>query len=103
MTKVYDVKAGSIQDIADAMRRDFKPKASTRAIGKTVLFIGAGCSKSANIPLASEIAQTLVCKLALNYGLLDRLVDNPLIALTALVENGRIESRDAFHTFNGVT
>jgi len=51
-----------IVEVATAIR--MAASDDDRTLGRTVFFIGAGCSKTAGIPLASEIAKTLVTRLA---------------------------------------
>lgn len=64
----HDQDIGTVEDIADAMRRD-RPKEGSIGLGRTVFLIGAGCSRAAGVPLAREIAQELTVRLAVNYGL----------------------------------
>ena len=85
------IKIGNVRDIADAMRRDFNAKVRSPTIGRTVLLIGAGCSHSAGIPLAAEIAKELVVTLATDYGLLDESQRNPSDAIRALINSGRFK------------
>lgn len=60
------LRRGSVKNISDAMKRDYFPGSSTK-LGRTLLLVGAGCSRSAGVPLASEIAQTLSVDLANRY------------------------------------
>jgi hypothetical protein len=66
-------KIGSIDDVAKAVQLAEADHAN--GLGRTVLFVGAGCSVSAGIPLVSEIAPDLVVRLA-------RKMKAPLEALT---------------------
>jgi len=54
--------------------------------GRAIFLIGAGCSKSAGIPLANEIAQDCIIKLAKIYG--DRNFKKPESALNWLRKSG---------------
>ena len=71
------------------MRRDFVPTAEGDFYGSTVLLTGAGCSKSAGVPLASEIAKNLCVKLATSYRLCDD-ESEPNFSLDKLIESKRI-------------
>src|ERR1051325_433818 len=55
--------------------------------GRAVFWIGAGCSHSAGIPLAGEIAQQCVKRLADKYSSGKVITDDPLEALKWLHEN----------------
>src|ERR1700734_2274114 len=60
------------------------------ALGRTVFLIGAGCSKSAGIPLVSEMARELVVQLATAVqGPADAFSD-PESAYRWLLQSGRI-------------
>jgi tetratricopeptide (TPR) repeat protein len=61
-----------------------------RSWGRAVFWIGAGCSRSAGIPLAGEIAQQCVIKLANKYSLGKMDTKDPLKALNWLHENERV-------------
>jgi signal transduction histidine kinase len=84
MSKMSPVN-GTIENIADAMWRDHVSKAGARRIGQTVLLVGAGCSRSAGVPLAREIAQELTVRLATSYGLVEPTCEDPLRACDALI------------------
>lgn len=91
-----DQKEYPIQDLSNAMRRDFKVAKDNGNLGRTVLLIGAGCSVSAKIPLASEIAQNLVCELASAYGAPKPEQKNPIDSLSFLIETGHFKSENDF-------
>ena len=55
-------KIGNIGEVASAIRLAASQDKS--ALGRTVFLIGAGCSKSAGIPLVPDMARDLVVKLA---------------------------------------
>lgn len=65
----------SVADVADAMLRDYNPNTSRQRLGRTIFLLGAGCSVSAGIPLAKDIAKELVCRLAADYCTID--IKNP--------------------------
>ncbi|MGQ8632075.1 ATP-binding protein [Agrobacterium sp. DKPNP3] len=91
----------NIRNLSNAMRRDFNPSKDT-GIGRTVLLTGAGCSVSANIPLAKDIAQNLVRKLASDYGLTGERA-TPEEALSRLVDGGHFEKTEVYQTTNSGT
>lgn len=80
----YAQDVGSVENIADAMRRDHPQEGSAR-LGRTVFLIGAGCSRTAGVPLAKEIAQELTVRLAVNYGLVSQDTTSDIRAFSALV------------------
>lgn len=90
-----------LRDLANAMRRDFSPGKSPGGIGRTVLLTGAGCSVSAKIPLAKDIAQELVCKLSAAYGLSEEGCDSPELSLKKLVEAGYFQLPEGNATNEG--
>jgi signal transduction histidine kinase len=96
MKKGGSIEIATIGDVADAMRRDFRPAERSRSLGRTILLVGAGCSRSAGIPLASEIAQDLVGRLAMSYSALPTWNDDPLVALRALVNKGKFPPQVLF-------
>lgn len=55
-------RIGNVGEIATAIR--LAAGRDNAALGRTVFLIGAGCSKSAGIPLVPEMARELVVKLA---------------------------------------
>ncbi len=55
-------RLGDIAEVANAIQLAAAP--GGKGLGRTVLFIGAGASKSAGIPLVPDMAQQLVIKLA---------------------------------------
>lgn len=61
-----------------------------RRLGRAVFWIGAGCSRSAGIPLAGEIAQQCVRKLADSYSSGTVKTEDPLEALKWLHENEKV-------------
>lgn len=85
-----------IQDLSNAMRRDFKTAKDNGTLGKTVLLIGAGCSASAKIPLAKEISQNLVCELASAYGFSSQNNIDPEKSLDFLVKENHFSSNIAY-------
>jgi len=69
--------------------------------GSAVFLIGAGCSKSAGIPLAAEIAQYCVVELAAKYSGESAGITDPIAALNWLVQNGDFDkewAQDRKHT-----
>lgn len=60
--------------------------------GHTVFLIGAGCSFSAGIPLAADIAKSCVLELANKYSQGRVTLDDPEIALNWLLENDHVGS-----------
>jgi hypothetical protein len=62
--------------------------------GRAVFLIGAGCSASAEIPLAAGVAQNAVSKLAAVYKVADPAAD-ALAALRALVDAGKFPTQFA--------
>src|SRR5712692_5505031 len=71
-------KLGTIPNVANAIRMAEDDDGMT--LGRTVLFIGAGCSKSAGIPLATEIAKRLVVRLAKKMKAADKKIVNETVA-----------------------
>lgn len=67
--------------------------------GTAMFLVGAGCSRSAGIPLASEVARAAVLALERDYRVADAAraglasLSDPADALTALVEGGHIPAR----------
>jgi tetratricopeptide (TPR) repeat protein/NAD-dependent SIR2 family protein deacetylase len=57
-----EARLGSVADIANAIR--MAAADDDKSLGRAVFFIGAGCSVSAGIPLASGMARELVQRLA---------------------------------------
>jgi len=55
-------RLGNISEIASAIQ--LAAANDSKSLGRTVFFIGAGCSKSAGIPLVPSMAQQLTLKLA---------------------------------------
>ncbi|MER8881828.1 ATP-binding protein [Mesorhizobium sp. M0816] len=100
MNQVNQVNIASVSDVADAMRRDYQPQSGSKALGRTILLVGAGCSRSAGIPLAGEIAQELAIRLADSYGIERANIADPAEALRYLVTSGKFES-DLFQGVNG--
>jgi len=86
------VKTGSISEVADAIRRDHHPDGGNKRLGNTVLLTGAGCSRSAGVPLAAEIAQKLSLRLAVRYNLVDQEEQRPEEAVSRLVSSDRYSS-----------
>lgn len=96
MEKLRTAQIGSVREIAEAMRRDHSPKLPTSTLGKTVLLIGAGCSKSAGFPLASEIAQTLVIRLAIDYGLTEASQSDFHLCIEKLIDAGKFKKEEVY-------
>lgn len=90
------INIGSVKALSDALRRDYDPEIEQKNIGRTVLLIGAGCSYSAGIPLARDIAQSLICQLALAYRVVTDLSISPAIALKNLIEKDYFRGDDVF-------
>lgn len=70
-----------IKDLLKSLRKE------EQSWGRAVFWIGAGCSFSAGIPLASEIAQQCVMRLADTYSSGKTSKEDPLAALKWLHEN----------------
>lgn len=83
------MRIATVDDVVDAIRRDYDPSASNRSLGRTVFMIGAGCSKSAGIPLSEEIAKALVRRLAKRYGVTSGRSDDSVDLLHGLVEQSK--------------
>jgi hypothetical protein len=86
-----------VEDLQRARGREPDSPAANPAAGdrgRAVFLIGAGCSASAEIPLAAGVAQDAVSKLAAAYKVADPAAD-PLAALQALVEAGKFPTRFA--------
>jgi len=79
-----------VQDLQRARGKEPQETGDPNSVhrGRAVFLIGAGCSASAGIPLASGVAKTAVIRLARDYGVgID--AEEPLAALAALVEHGK--------------
>src|SRR5262249_5024591 len=63
-------------------------------LGRTVFFIGAGCSKSAGIPVSTGMAQALICRLAKIMGAPAGALPDPDEAYRWLAENKQV--RDCY-------
>ncbi len=64
--------------------------------GRAIFLVGAGCSASADIPLAASVAQTCVKILARRYSppkQTARSFGDPIDALKALIADGKVPSR----------
>lgn len=66
------------------------PSATALPLGRTVLLTGAGCSRSAGVPLAIDIARDLCVRLAIRYGLVDPSESAPDNAAIKLAEAHRL-------------
>jgi hypothetical protein len=55
-------KLGDVSDVANAMQ--LATPQDGKGLGRTVFFIGAGCSRSAGIPLVPDMAKQLIVRLA---------------------------------------
>jgi len=55
-------RLGNIAEVANAIQ--LATASDSKGLGRTIFFIGAGCSKSAGIPLVLEMAQQLLIRLA---------------------------------------
>jgi hypothetical protein len=98
-----DPRIGAIENIADAMRRDHLSKRGTTKLRQTVFLIGAGCSRSAGVPLAWEIAEELTVRLAASYGLIIAESKDPSEACAALIAAGKYPTsvRNSFPSSEG--
>lgn len=64
------IREGDIAELVRSLQRaKFEAVDLGLPLARVIFFVGAGCSRSAGIPLASEIAQSLVPKLANAYAL----------------------------------
>ena len=63
-----DIRQGSVKDLAQTLLRNHKPDSLTDS-RRAVILIGAGCSISAGIKGARDIAKVCVQKLASSYRL----------------------------------
>jgi len=64
------VKIGSVAEVVQSLQRArAEAREAGRPLARALFFIGAGCSRSAGVPLAAEIARDLVCRLATAYNL----------------------------------
>jgi tetratricopeptide (TPR) repeat protein len=68
-------------------------RAEQDEIGKTVFFVGAGCSVTAGIPTVKDIAQRMVCEVVSRFDRGKLVADQAYTALVAA--NKIIDSRDA--------
>lgn len=68
-------------------------RAGQDEIGKTVFFVGAGCSVTAGIPTVKDIAQRMVCEVVSRFDRGKLVADQAYTALVA--DNKIIDSRDA--------
>ena len=57
-----EIRLGSVADVGNAVR--MAAAEDGKALGKTVFFVGAGCSISAGIPLVPDMAKSLIMRLA---------------------------------------
>ncbi len=89
---------GTVKNIADAMRRDFGISNRSNSIARTVILIGAGCSRSAGIPLAAEIAQDLCVRLAYDYGVIKNGSPTPEDAINSLIERGYFKAEEVINS-----
>jgi len=81
------MELGRIADVVRAIQRArAQADEEKRELASVIFFLGAGCSKSAGVPLATEIAQQLVIRLAKSYGLGE--LPDPKDALDALRKDG---------------
>ncbi|HEY4921183.1 MAG TPA: tetratricopeptide repeat protein [Xanthobacteraceae bacterium] len=62
MTEVREPRIGDVAEVAKAIR--MASADDGKRLGRTIFFIGAGCSSSARIPLAAGMAQTLIVRFA---------------------------------------
>jgi len=88
----HTLGTSSVGDIAKAMRRDFNVYDEEKR-GRTLILVGAGCSHSAGIPLASEIAQKLVVQLARSYSVLEQKEFDPEKALSHLIAQEHFDEK----------
>lgn len=66
------MQIGYVGEVVQSLQRArSEARESGRTLGRAIFFIGAGCSRSAGVPLAAEIARDLVCRLASTYRLGD--------------------------------
>lgn len=105
-----------VGDLVRDLRRaqaDLTPKKGMkRTQGRAMFLVGAGCSASAGIPLASEVSREAVRHLASRYGLVDHGAPLPadqqgaIAALGLLVANGafpkRFEPKDEVADWGGM-
>lgn len=77
--------------IKDLQKSVGKPEQRSR--GRAVFWIGAGCSRSAGIPLAGEIAQQCVRSLADSYSSGKIKTEDPLEALKWLHQNEKVNAK----------
>jgi tetratricopeptide (TPR) repeat protein len=84
MAEEQPVRTGSVAKLAEAMFRAFPAQAEKEGkLGRCVFFIGAGCSITAGVPGAAQIAQDCIRQLAIDYRVGD--LAEPLAALKELV------------------
>src|SRR5580693_10628405 len=62
--------------------------------GRSIFLVGAGCSQSAGIPLASGVARHCALKLAKIYSNREITGDDADAALTWLIKNDRTKDRE---------
>jgi tetratricopeptide (TPR) repeat protein len=81
-------RIGNIGEVATAIR--LAAGKDNVVLGRTVFLIGAGCSKSAGIPLVSEMARELIIKLATALQGPASALTDPEIAYRWLLQGGKI-------------
>jgi len=90
--KQREARLGTIADAANAVRMASADDGN--ALGRTVFFVGAGCSVSAGIPLVPDMARSLVQRLTRKAGAPDNIVSDSQAAYRWLAAKGQI--RDCF-------
>jgi signal transduction histidine kinase len=86
----HKLNFSKVSDVADAMRRDYNPSTTRQRLGKTIFLLGAGCSVTAGIPLAKDIAKELVCRLALDYSTTNSKSPDPIEAIESLIKYNKL-------------
>jgi hypothetical protein len=81
-------RIGNVGEVATAMR--LAAGKDNVVLGRTVFLVGAGCSKSAGIPLVSEMARGLIIKLATALQGPTSALTDPEIAYRWLLQGGKI-------------
>jgi tetratricopeptide (TPR) repeat protein len=82
VAEIPEPRIGDITEVEDAIRM------AKKRPGRTVLFIGAGCSVSAGIPLVSAMAKALTLSLAETKDAPRNALENPLTAYRWLSSKG---------------
>ena len=65
---VREPQTGNIQELADAIRKAHRPASDGEHPASVIFLVGAGCSVSAGVPTASDIAKQIIVEAAQDCG-----------------------------------